>query len=90
LFPKIEDAYSQFPLSVFNIAQTKGVGSEMISSPSTQDQSFPSSPHKAAALNWWLCRESQPALSFPNQARLNDAPPPSKPKSAARKRTAKA
>ena len=35
--------------TVFNIAQTKGVGSEMISSPLIQDQFSLRNPHKAAA-----------------------------------------
>jgi hypothetical protein len=51
---------------------------------------LPQQSSQGSRLNWWLYRESQPALSFPNQARLNDAPPPSKPKSAARKRLVKA
>jgi hypothetical protein len=36
-------------LNMFNIAQTKSVGSEMISSPLIQHQSSLRSPHKAAA-----------------------------------------
>jgi hypothetical protein len=38
-----------FVAAMFNIAQTKGVGSEMISSPLTQSQSSLRNPHKAAA-----------------------------------------
>ena len=36
----------------------------------------PSQFSQGSRLNWWLCGKSQPALSFPNQARLNHAPPP--------------